>query len=290
MNSLQITDLAGTNMVRPDGAVLSTSLYFGTQDNFLWASPDGEKRGRAATVARATTWRSASDARPGEPITVGYVEIGGNNTEQFADANFLNQRVVPDVDQNGQPLDSGQMKQAFYLEPSAGGTSTSWLRLRLGGTPSNGVYVSRDGGNTWRRRFDLNFGWAGAVERTNLRGGVLTEGVAARVAPDVTGGIPREGVMAWVSVYLGSGGIGLVPSNLYADRVDTIDDSDAVRLPGNGSLRLRAAQWDSHAVFGVDPYDWRFLIAPDVVAGDVKVSRDGGQTWAKDQRLTAQVL
>jgi hypothetical protein len=41
MNSLQITDLAGTNMRRNDGAVLSTSLYFGTQDNNLWASADG---------------------------------------------------------------------------------------------------------------------------------------------------------------------------------------------------------------------------------------------------------
>ena len=43
-------------------------------------------------------------------------------------------------------------------------------------------------------------------------------------------------------------------------------------------------------MFGVDPYDWQFLIAPDTRAGDVKVSRDGGQTWAVDQRLTQQVL
>src|SRR6185436_15820179 len=49
-------------------------------------------------------------------------------------------------------------------------------------------------------------------------------------------------------------------------------------------------QWDSHAVFGVDPNDWQFLIAPDTRAGNVKVSRDGGQTWAVDQRLTQQVL
>jgi hypothetical protein len=290
MNSLQITDLAGTNMMRPDGAVLSTSLYFGTQDNNLWASADGGKTWPLFDEAEGYDLEVRPDARPGEPITVGYVEIGSDWAEQLADANFLNQRLVPDVDQNGQPLDAGQMKQAFYLEPSAGGTSTAWLRLRLGGDPSNGIYVSRDGGNTWRRRFDLNFGWPGAVQRTNLKGGVLTEGAAARVAPDVTGGLPREGVMAWVPVYL-SGGIGLVPlSNLYADRIDTIDDSDAVRLPGNGSLGRRGAQWDFHAVFGVDPYDWRFLIVPDRVAGDVKVSRDGGQTWVKDQRLTAQVL
>jgi len=291
MNSLQITDLAGTNMVRPDGAVLSTSLYFGTQDNNLWASADGGKTWPQFDEAEGYDLEVRHEARPGEPITVGYVEIGEDWAEQFSDANFLHQRLVPDVDTNGQPLDSAQMKQAFYLEPSAGGTSSAWLRLRLGGAPSIGIYISRDGGNTWRRRFDLNFGWPGAVQRTNLKGGVLTEGAAARVAPDVTGGLPREGVMAWVPVYLGTGGIGLVPlSNLYADRVDTIDDSDAVRLPGNGSLGRRGAQWDFHAVFGVDPYDWRFLIAPDKVAGDVKVSRDGGETWVKNHRLTAQVL
>lgn len=291
MNSLQITDLAGTNMVRSDGAVLSTSLYFGTQDNNLWASADGGNTWPRFDAAEGYDLEVRPEARPGEPITVGYVEIGSDWAEQFADANFLNQRLVPDVDTNGQPLDPGQMKQAFYLEPSAGGTSTSWLRLRLGGAPSSGIYVSRDGGNTWRRRFDLNFGWPGAVQRTNLKGGILTEGAAARVAPDVTGGLPREGVMAWLPVYLGAGGIGLVPlSNLYADRVDTIDDSDAVRLPDNGSLGRRGAQWDFHAVFGVDPYDWQFLIAPDKVAGDVKVSHDGGETWAKDHRLTTQVL
>jgi hypothetical protein len=300
MNSLQITDLAGTNMQRPDGAVLSTSLYFGTQDNNLWASADGGKTWPGTDAAEGYDLEVRPDARPGEPITVGYVEIGTDWSEQFADANFLNQRLVPNVDQNGQPLETffdpegrplNTMKQAFYLEPSAGGTETSWLRLRIGGTPSNEIYVSTNGGKTWRRRFNLNFGWPGSVERTNLKGGVLTEMAAARVAPDATGGLPREGVMAWVPVYLGTGGIGLVPlSNLYADRVDTIDDSDAVRLPGSGSLGRRGAQWDFHAVFGVDPYDWQFLIAPDKVAGDVKVSHDGGETWAQDHRLTAQVL
>ena len=299
MNSLQITDLAGTNVRRPDGQVLSTSLYFGTQDNYLWASPDGGKTWPRSDGAEGYDLEVRNDARPGEPITVGYVEIGGNDTEQFADANFLHQRPVPDVDQNGQALNSCEMLQAFYLEPSAGGTSTSWLRLRSSGCEfglpqpqrvGNGVYVSTDGGNKWRRRFNLNFGWAGSVQRSSLSGGLVTEGVAARVAPDVTAGV-GQGVMAWAAVYLGTGGIGLVPlSNLYADQMDTIDDGDAVRLPGNGSLGRRAAEWDIHAVFGVDPYDWRFLIAPDVVAGDVKVSHDGGQTWTTDQRLTAQVL
>ena len=183
------------------------------------------------------------------------------------------------------------MKQAFYLEPTAGGTKTSWVRLRIGGAAERNLRFDERRRQRGASASISTFQWAGAVQRTNLRPPVITQGVAASVAPDVTGGIPRQGVMAWVTVYLGTGGIGLVPlSNLYADRVDTIDDSDAVRLPGGGSLGLRAAQWDSHAVFGVDPNDWQFLIAPDIRAGDVKVSRDGGQTWAVDQRLTEQVL
>ncbi len=74
MNSLLITDLAGTNMVRPDGAVLSTSLYFGTQDNNLWASPDGGRTWPLNDQAEGFDLEVRPDARPGEPITVGYVE------------------------------------------------------------------------------------------------------------------------------------------------------------------------------------------------------------------------
>ncbi len=292
MNSLQMTDLAGTNRLRNDGAPISTSLYFSTQDNNIWASADGGRTWPNSDCSEGYDLETRPDVLPGYPATVGYVEIGCNWTEQFADTNLTNQRVIPDVDQNGQPLDTGEMKQAFYLEPSNGGTSTSWLRMRIGG-PSNGIYVSTDGGNTWRRRFNLNFGWAGAFERTNIQGGLVAEAMAARTLPGevVTGGIFRNGIMGWLSVYLSSGQIGLVPlSNLYADRVDTIDDSDAVRLPAGGSLGRRAAQWSSNAVFGADPRNWQFLIAPDIGGGGVKVSRDGGQTWATDHRLTAQVL
>ena len=88
MNSLQMTDLAGTNLVTSRRQVLSTSLYFGTQDNFLWASPDG---GRTWPLGR---WRRG--LRPGGAARRaarrthhrGYVEIGGNWAEQFSDANF----------------------------------------------------------------------------------------------------------------------------------------------------------------------------------------------------------
>ena len=52
MNSLQMTDLAGTNRLRNDGAPISTSLYFSTQDNNIWASADGGEHWPTATVRR----------------------------------------------------------------------------------------------------------------------------------------------------------------------------------------------------------------------------------------------
>ena len=106
--------------------------------------------------------------------------------------------------------------------------------------------------------------------------------------------------MAWIPVETGPfvdtgegqvKAIGLVLlSDLYANRHDTVDASKAIRLPNNGSLGERFTEFDHHAIFGVDPFDWRFLIAPDVVNNVVKVSHDGGQSWATHSALTAEVL
>jgi hypothetical protein len=68
------------------------------------------------------------------------------------------------------------------------------------------------------------------------------------------------------------------------------DDSDVVRLPNNGSLGQRFTEFDKHAIYGVHPTNWAYVIAPDIVANDVKITRDGGKTWHTSAGLTAQVL
>ena len=127
MNSLQMTDLAGTNRLRNDGAPISTSLYFARKTTISGHRPTAAGPGRTADCSEGYDLETRPDVLPGDPATVGYVEIGCNWAEQFADTNSGNQRVDSRCRPERTATRHREMKQAFYLEPSNGGTSTSWL-------------------------------------------------------------------------------------------------------------------------------------------------------------------
>jgi hypothetical protein len=66
----------------------------------------------------------------------------------------------------------------------------------------------------------------------------------------------------------------------------SLTDSDVIYLPSNGSLGVRATEFDWHVVYGVDPQDPGRILAPDVINGVVKSSTDGGTHWSTDTVLT----
>ena len=89
-----------------------------------------------------------------------------------------------------------------------------------------------------------------------------------------------------------SGGeiIGLAKlTGLMSLDVRTYDDTNLIYLPDGGSLGQRATEFESHAVFGVDPRDPNFIIAPDIYNQIIKVSHDGGVSWTTDKNLTEEV-
>jgi hypothetical protein len=123
MNSLQITDVAGTNVKDANGRV-STTLYFATQDNHIWSSADG---GNAwprnySRGGEGNTLEVRSDAVAGESVTIAYFNVGEG--KRFADALLQNSRAVPDFDENGESLATPMtaLTAAFYLE-GAGNTA-----------------------------------------------------------------------------------------------------------------------------------------------------------------------
>ena len=269
-NSLQITDLHGTNR---SGSNPNTTLYFATQDNAIWSSDDNGRTWPRSDCAEGFHIEVPETANAGTPITVGYGKIGcGPSNSMLSDEHLANQRAVPDVDMNGDPLD--MMFQAFFL------SQARWIRTRAADASSGrsaAVYVSTTDGNSWRRRFDLSMRPLGVYRRTNIQ--FAPTGVDAYLPVDTgesnAGGSPKIGLLRL--------------NRLFRNRIDTIGTSDIIRLPNQGSLARRATEFDWQVVFGVHPRNAEFIIAPDIVNGVVKMSRDGGSTWSTNQYLTNAV-
>ena len=271
MNSFQIMDFAGTNINGPRG--VATHLYFGTQDNKIWASPDGGNTWPNNDSQEGYGLEVRHEALPGEPITVGYRAIGAHAEEmRFSDALLVNSRPVPNIDRNGQALTNWGLPFFLTQQTATAAKPSFWARLRRPPDAVTEVFVSPNSGANWTQTGVLNFSPAGEIKRT------------------------ANGLIGWVPVNTGgpNNRIGLVPLiptlGLNDNTIQTYDDSDLIRLPNNGGLGMRGTMWDFHAVFGVHPVDWGFLIAPDIYNNDVKVTRDGGQTWRTDVGLTKQVL
>ncbi len=266
MNSLQISDLAGTNFHMAGGGV-TTSLYITTQDNKLYTSPDAGFTWTVGNGGEGFGLESRVDANNGESAQIVFVDVGGGNGDTFADANVTNKRPVPKLDQNGTPLDKFQ--NPYFVSQQSGSNTSNWVRRRIPSTPVTEVYFSNNSGDNWFQFATANFSFAGEVRTI--------------------------GSVAWLPVFTGgvSNEIGLVPMTTSIPPglpPPVYDDSDVVRLPGTGSLGQRFTEFDKHAIYGVHPTNWAYVIAPDIVANNVKVTRDGGKTWKTDAGLTAEVL
>jgi hypothetical protein len=266
MNSLQISDLAGTNFHKPGGGV-TTSLYLTSQDNKLYTTPDGGATWKGGDDSEGFGLEARVDANEGEAAQIVFVAANGIG-DTFADANVANRRPVPKLDQNGTQLEGWQ--NPYFVSQQPGSNTSNWVRRRIPNSmPLTQVFFSNNSGENWFQFATANFKFAGEVRTV--------------------------GPVAWLPVFLGGfpNNIGLVPLATATPPglpPPTYDDSDVVRLPGNGSLGQRFTEFDKHAIYGVHPTNWAYVIAPDIVGNNAKITRDGGKTWHTSAGLTAEVL
>jgi len=266
LNSFLITDVAGTNV--GTGAVTDhASLYFTTQDNGIWASPDGGATWPNSDCAEGFHMQVRHDAPGDGDVTVAYGKVGcGPSGCMFSDADLLNQRAVPDVSASGAPLSS--MSQAFYVAPG------KWIRYRQDPGAEPEIWISQNNGDSWTQRAIVSLSIAGVfkVAGPDSNPIVYAPFQGNEVAPD------------------GSARVGLIRlTDVFAPEVTRYGDADLIYLPDSGSLGIRATEFDWHAIFGVDPMDANHLIAPDIHNQVVKISFDGGTTWGIDEALTRLV-
>ena len=237
MNSLQISDIGGTNFHMPDDSV-QTSLYLTTQDNALYASPDGGQTWKIGDAGEGFGIEVRPDAVAGQRAQVAYVGVTTAGIA-LADADFANVRPVPNVDENGTALDN--MERPFFVSQQGNGPS-NWVRLRnLAPMPLRQAFYSNNSGANWRQFATINFA--------------------------STGELRTVGTVSWLPVFLGGNPnlVGLVPLNTSTPPgipPPTYDDSDVVRLPNSGNIGTRFTEWDIHAVYAVHPTNWAYLIVP----------------------------
>jgi hypothetical protein len=163
MNSLQMSDLAGTN-VRNGGGGDTTSLYFTTQDNQLYASANGGGTWKVGHGSEGFGLESRHDAAAGKPAQFGFVAINGQG-DMFAELDAVNVRTVPALDENGASLTGFQYP--FFVSQQTGTGQSNWIRRRIQGTtPVTEMYFSNNSGGNWRKFGTVNFKAGARCERS----------------------------------------------------------------------------------------------------------------------------
>ncbi len=246
-NALQIFQMTGQEV---GGSSPHLDLYFGTQDNYLWASSDGGKTWPYSIGAEGDLIRTS-------PASVNHVGVkvtgvaGSANTNFLSDAHFANNTGWPNVtDSIGAPFPLGQPGHYFQW------TKHGWT------PPWKGIAITKNYGQSWWEPY------VGVEE--NLVGPPIIVGPSND--PVVYQAVRRPG-----ATVDGFERIGLVRiSNLYG-----LGDVVLANADGNGVISL--GQYSSMffwgPVIGVNP-DWPDdLIVADVGTHQMRESWDGGKTW-----------
>jgi hypothetical protein len=253
-NAQQIYDLTG--QIGPLGQV---DLYFGTQDNALWASPD-----------RGVTWpygccnegggiQVARYADADRRVTFNDYGDGSNNLSEryYAGRTAWRNPLSPPAQDAPTRLSQGVYIQ--WKQPNRGITST--------------LSVTTDYGNIWNDiPLDIFQGRVGApfvvFSGDNAVIYQIVEDWAGRNKLIKILGIRRNGTFSGVTI-----------TQLFSFSLGGLPNIP----PGEGALGFQQ-------VLGVDPFDPNHLLAPDLADNRMEVSTNGGVNWTADVTLTNLVV
>ncbi len=247
--ALQVTEVTG----QQQGS--SSGLYFGTQDNNIWASPDD-----------GTTW-SASRCCEGFFLNIWPTSLAPTDTKFTgvscgACGNFMSGPVL--AAQGGFPDPPNNAGNPRLLKPGYYVQNTS-----ITGVTDSVFDLTSDNGASWAPRY-------GFPEQVRD---------LSKIAGDSSDPIVYTAVRYPGSTSDGQEIVGI-------KRIVGVTDSGAPVLSdvnGFGSLGIFATMFAWYKPFGIDPNDPNHFIVPDIVDNVVKVSSDGGATWQPDNNLTGLI-
>ena len=246
-HALQVYEMNGE--VHPS----HTDLYFGTQDNNLWASGDNGATWPNFFQFEGFYIQTPHDSPTDSGQTITFVACSGcGNFKSGAHfASVANWNNPPGGGGNPFVIDQG-----VYIQWSAPTP------------PINQLYLSIDGGTTW----------------TAVSGASTTLQLVDH--PFVSG--PPANPIVYQEVLRFGGRVGLIKITGVRTATATITNADT-GLNNIGFWSMGQGTFRFEQVFDVDPNNPLHLIAADIGTNQMMASNDGGSSWSVNNQLTSLV-
>lgn len=247
-NALQMTEVTG--QLHDDRK--RSDLYFATQDNHIWASPDNGANWVANICCEGFFLNISRE--PTAPQWTKITGVSCAGCSNFTAGHLLTGATAfPNPPKNaGNPC---LIEPGAYIQHS-----------QHPGIPGNVFCLTENSGTTWTARYGFpeQVSDLSKISNTHVGNPVIFTAVES---PGSSGNI---GIKRIVGVY-GTG------------------DPVVSNVSGFGSLGIFATMFAWYKPFGVHPFNPNHLIVPDIIDQVVKVTRDGGATWTVDASLTKLV-
>jgi hypothetical protein len=248
-NALQITEVTG--QLQTGGA--KPHLYFATQDNWIWASPDGGASWTANKCCEGFFLNIPRDYYP--PADTKLTGVSCFDCTDFISGPLLaNQGAFPDAPNH--IFNPRLLKPGFYIQNTADPAN-----------PGSTFVLTQDTGGSWSARYFFS---EDVRDLSKISG--ATDDPVVYTPVKKNGATPDGQEIVQLKRIAGVLGGG----------TPTVSD-----VSGFGSLGVFATMFEWYKPFGVDPANPNYLILPDIVDQSVKVSNNGGGAWTSDAALAS---
>jgi photosystem II stability/assembly factor-like uncharacterized protein len=264
LNALQITEATAQEYFDKKGK--KEFIYFGTQDNWMWASKDAGKNW--------THYGNEGFAIQTQRKAI--MEEG--NLMTFSLIDDISQRVSGQGYDNPKPADWTEVPTSAgdpVIVPTAGlpepYPTDRFVQLSSSKRPAGVKYFfnyTLDAGKTWNTKARMDFAPTAQFPKISI------DGRATIYQPYHTGTKTKNGFAK----------IGLVK----VSKINSLGEKPVESAEGNGfgSLGTFATEFKWYNVFAVNPTNPNQLIIADIENSVIKITNDGGKNWYAHQPLT----
>jgi hypothetical protein len=244
-----------------------TDLYFGTQDNDVWASPDNGASWPAAGCCEGFFFQTPYTTSSDSGQTIAFVTCAGCGNRQ-SPAHFGGCGYNPACSAWTSPSGASPGPDSGAPRDIQDKVYVQWSQATA---PNKQLNLTTNSGGAW----------------STVTNATISQTLMSH--PFVAG--PTSAPTIYQPICTSGCGF-IAPSGSLMQITGARTSSATVTQAGSSLGRLGAyndgvGSWlTQEAAFGVDPGNPQHLIAADVQNSQMKQSTDGGATWTVDQRLT----